>query len=63
MVILGEWQQKSISLSIKPNSLTISIEGSGEPNVLSYDLSGRLWTALLRQVSYRRGLNGKVVAK
>ncbi|HWQ04132.1 MAG TPA: radical SAM protein [Longilinea sp.] len=30
---------------------------------MSYDLHGRLWTALLRQVSYRRGLNGKVVAK
>jgi radical SAM superfamily enzyme YgiQ (UPF0313 family) len=63
MVILGKWHQKSISLSIKPNSITINIEGLDESSVLSYDLSGRLWTALLRQVSYRRGLNGKVVAK
>lgn len=63
MVILGKWQQKSISLSIKPNSVTISIEDPDGSSVLSYDLHGRLWTALLRQVSYRRGLNGKVVAK
>lgn len=63
MVILGKWNQSSISLSIKSNSLTISIERPEGSSVLSYDLHGRLWTALLRQVSYRRGLNGKVVAK
>ena len=63
MVILGKWNQSSISLSIKPNSLTISVEGPGDSSVLSYDLFGRLWTALLRQVSHRRGLNGRVVAK
>jgi len=43
--------------------LTISLDGQEGPRVFSYDLCGRLWTAMLRQVSYRRGLNGKVVAK
>ncbi|TLM99143.1 hypothetical protein FDZ73_22310 [bacterium] len=63
MVILGKWKNQSVTLSIKPNTLTISLDGSEGPRVLSYDLCGRLWTAMLRQVSYRRGLDGKVVAK
>ena len=63
MVILGKWRQQSVTLSFKPNALTISLDGQEGPRVFSYDLCGRLWTAMLRQVSYRRGLNGKVVAK
>lgn len=63
MVILGKWKQQSITISIKPNNLIISLDGSEGPRVMSYDLCGRLWTAMLRQVSYRRGLDGKVVAK
>lgn len=63
MVILGKWRQQSVTLSFKPNALTISLDGQEGPRVFSYDLYGRLWTAMLRQVSYRRGLDGKVVAK
>lgn len=63
MVILGKWKNQSVTISIKSNNLTISLDGPDGPRVLSYDLTGRLWTAMLRQVSYRRGLDGKVVAK
>ncbi|MCX7977212.1 MAG: radical SAM protein, partial [Bellilinea sp.] len=40
--------------------LTISL---GSQQVFSFDLAGRLWTALVNEVSYRRGLDGKIVAK
>ncbi len=63
MVFLGKWQGQSLTISSKPNSLTVSLDGPTGARVLSYDLHGRLWTAMLRQVSYRRGLDGKVVAK
>ena len=63
MVILGKWRQQSVTFSFKPNALTISLDGQEGPRVFSYDLRGRLWTAMLHQVSYRRGLDGKVVAK
>ncbi|MEW6180097.1 MAG: radical SAM protein [Chloroflexota bacterium] len=60
MVHQGFWDQKSITISVKPNCLTISV---GSAEVFSYDLNGRLWTALVNDVSYRRGLDGKIVAK
>jgi hypothetical protein len=63
MVILGNWDGRSITLSIKENCLTVSLSGQGEADVFSYDYEGRLWTALENGVSYRRGLDGKVVAK
>lgn len=63
MVILGIWEGKPIALSIKPNCLTVSIDGPNDADVFSYDFEGRLWTAFLDEVSYRRGLDGKMVAK
>ncbi len=63
-VILGTWDGKPITISVKPNCLTVSIEkGGAEAEVFSYDYEGRLWTALLDGISYRRGLDGKIVAK
>ena len=62
-VLLGRWANRSITISVKTNCLTVSIEGSGEPDVLSYDYAGRLWTAQLDSITYRRGLDGKMVAK
>jgi hypothetical protein len=50
-------------ISQKLNSLTISIETKSETQVFSFDKSGRLWTALVKRISYRRGLNGAIVAK
>ncbi|GIV66624.1 MAG: radical SAM protein [Chloroflexota bacterium] len=60
MVHQGYWNNQSVTISVKPNCLTISV---GSKEVFSYDLAGRLWTALLDEVSYRRGLDGKIVAK
>ena len=31
--------------------------------MISFDLEGRLWTAMRAGISYRRGLNGKIIAK
>lgn len=63
MVIFGKWDTRSLTISIKPNSLTISLQSPGQNEVYSFDLKGRLWTAMIGGVSYRRGLDGKIVAK
>lgn len=63
MILFGQWGERHVHLSVKPNCLTVSLEQAGATEVFSYDLAGRLWTALLDGVSYRRGLDGKMVAK
>lgn len=63
MVILGKWKNQPITLSLKPNCLTLSIERGREADVYSFDLEGRPWTAFVQGVSYRRGLDGKIIAK
>ena len=63
MVIIGAWQGHSVHISLKSNCLTLSFEAEGQAEVYSYDFCGRLWTALVSGISYRRGLDGKVVAK
>jgi hypothetical protein len=63
MVIIGEWNDHPVTLSVKPNCLTLSLEKGGSAEVFSFDFAGRMWTALLEEVSYRRGLDGKIVAK
>jgi len=63
MIHLGQWQNQKITLSRKSNSLTLSCEAKTDAAVFSWDLAGRLWTAMMNNVSYRRGLDGKVIAK
>ncbi|MCL5995906.1 MAG: radical SAM protein [Chloroflexi bacterium] len=63
MVITGSWREKPLTISVKPNCLTVSVEDPQDADVFSYDYAGRLWTALFEGVSYRRGLDGKMVAK
>jgi hypothetical protein len=63
MVINGKFANAHITISDKPNCLTISQSTPQENTVYSFDLEGRLWTAMLNGVSYRRGLNGRIVAK
>lgn len=63
MVIFGRWDEKTLTISFKQNSLTLSLQGQGENQVFSFDGEGRLWTAMSGGVSYRRGLNGHTVAK
>lgn len=50
-------------LNLKPHCLTISQELPHETRVASFDLAGRLWTAMSNGVAFRRGLDGKIVAK
>jgi hypothetical protein len=63
MVINGQWQSRPVTLSVKPNCLTVSVDGPQQASVFSFDYAGRMWTALLDEVSYRRGLDGKIIAK
>jgi hypothetical protein len=63
MVINGVWEGQSLTISDKPNSLTIGLQSQAASRVFSFDGEGRLWTAMLENISYRRGLNGKCVAK
>jgi len=63
LVHFGKIDGKSIVISNKPNSSTFSIETEKDTQVYSFDKTGRLWTALIQNVSYRRGLNGNIVAK
>ncbi len=63
-VLLGKWQGRPITISVKHNCVTVSVEhAAGEPHVFSYDYAGRLWTAQIGTKTYRRGLDGKMVAK
>ncbi len=63
MVIQGRWAGRPIVISLKHNSMTLSINEPAEAEVLSYDLEGRPWSIYLDSVAYRRGLDGKVVAR
>jgi radical SAM superfamily enzyme YgiQ (UPF0313 family) len=63
MVHLGLWNNRPVTISEKPNSITFSLEEKESTQVFSFDMEYRLWTALINQVSYRRGLNGNIVAK
>jgi hypothetical protein len=41
-VVSGSWQDRPITISVKPNCLTASIEQrQNEPNVYSYDYAAR----------------------
>jgi hypothetical protein len=63
VVILGSWQGRPVTLSIKANCITLSVDRPEEASVVSFDLEGRLWTAFLGGRSYRRGLDGSILAK
>ena len=75
MVIFGKWKNQTLTLSLKANSTTLSLQGKnsqqgtsnpggpGDSLVYSFDGEGRLWTAMRAGISYRRGLNGRTVAK
>lgn len=63
MVITGSWQGRPITISVKRNCLTVSIDDPSRADVFSYDLEGRLWTAFLDGIAYRRGLDGRMLAR
>jgi len=63
VVIQALWRGQTLTLSSKPNCLTLSLQSAERSTVYSFDGEGRLWTTMLAGVSYRRGLDGKIVAK
>lgn len=63
MLTSGQWQNSPFTISLKPNCLTVSVSDPREASVFSYDCAGRLWTAYIDGILYRRGLDGKVMAK
>ena len=63
MVIFAKWNDVPVTISFKSNCLTVSIENKNSTTVYSFDRSYRLWTAMIEGISYRRGLNGNIVAK
>ncbi len=63
MVYQGTWDGKPFTISIKPNCVTVSIDEPLEADVYSFDMAGRPWTAYIDGISYRRGLDGRILAK
>ncbi|MBZ0305908.1 MAG: radical SAM protein, partial [Anaerolineae bacterium] len=63
MVITGSWQGRPLTISVKRNCLTVSVDDPANADVFSYDLAGRLWTAYLDGIAYRRGLDGRILAR
>jgi radical SAM superfamily enzyme YgiQ (UPF0313 family) len=63
MLSTCRWRESNLVISTKPGCITISIEYNSDTKVFSFDLAGRLWTALEGNVSFRRGLDGKILAR
>ena len=62
-VLLGKWDNQSLTISIKNSCITLSLSGETGDYVVSFDYEGRLWTAMIENISYRRGLDGKIISK
>ncbi len=64
MVSTGTWGEHRLALSVKTTSFTVEVSTPGRGiQVLSYDHAGRLWSALFDGVTYRRALDGRMLAK
>lgn len=63
MIVTGTWRGRPVTLSVKPNCLTVSLDDPAQAEVYSYDLEGRLWTAFMDRRAYRRGLDGKIIVR
>ncbi len=51
---------KASTLNVQPGALTVGLD---EHTVLAYDRAGRLWSAFFNGTTFRRGLDGGVLAK
>ncbi len=51
---------RTATLNLQPGSLTVALD---EQTVLAYDRAGRLWSAFFHGVTFRRGLDGGILAK
>ena len=60
MVLRARCGDQPITLSLKPGSLTVALSPQ---TVLAFDAAGRLWSYYTHGHHFRRGLNGRVLAK
>lgn len=60
MLVSGTIDQTRLTLSLKASALTLMY---GTHDVLTYDLGGRLWLRFNSGVTYRRGLDGRVMER
>jgi hypothetical protein len=51
---------KTVTLNVQPGALTVAFDAQ---TVLAYDRAGRLWSAFFDGHTFRRGLDGGVLAK
>ena len=64
MVSIGAWGERRLAVSVKAGSLTVEVSPPGQAvQVVSVDHAGRLWSALFNGVTYRRALDGHMLAK
>ncbi len=63
MIYRGTWDNTPLVISHKPHSLTVSLGPPEAARVYTYDAAGRPWSFYMDGVSYRRGLNGRMLAR
>lgn len=63
MVINGRLDNKPITISVVKTHTTISVGHPETAKVYSFDKAGRLWSAFINGTSYRRSMNGSIMAK
>src|SRR5574341_257326 len=63
MITSGSWKNHPFTINLKPDCLIVSVGDSSHASVYTYDLTGRLWSAFHEGATYRRGLDGRILAK
>ena len=62
-VFTGRWREHTLHISLIPSRFSITLEEGGRSEVYNFDYEGRPWNLFIDEVTYQRGLNGKIVAK
>ena len=63
MLLQKYWGHEYLTINIKPESFTIGLEAAGNTKVFGFDYEGRCWTGLDNDISFRQGLDGKIIAR
>ena len=63
MLLQKYWRDNYLTIRITPEAFTIGLESAGKPRVYGFDYEGRCWTGLEDDVSFRQGLDGKIIAR
>jgi hypothetical protein len=59
MMVRLETREGPVTLNLQPGALSLHLYGR---DVLAYDRAGRLWSATLGELTYRRGLDNRIQA-